>query len=326
VAGKYLRGRTWWLTWTAANGDRCRESAGTKDERKAEILRRAKELEVEIGRPIVVDNSAPTVAELAVLFREHQERAVASSARNEQSLAHHILPRFGSQRLNEISRTAVKAWVLDRLEAASPGTARRDLATLRRMLSLAVEWELIAANPAARVTVPSEADIEGDVRWYSTDDLALLYDDPACGTIWKLYANTGMRRGEGLALLLADVDDDRLRVMSRQGARTKSRRSRVVPLNESAKGAVAELKGPHAPYLLPRLHPHTLTHYFTAYARSVGLPGSMHWLRHSFGHHWVKSGRSLRQLQLIMGHSSYSVTERYARLDTGEISVAGFEV
>jgi len=261
-----------------------------------------------------------------VLFLEHQERAVASAARNAQSLHGHILPHFGNTRIDAITRPAVKAWTLDRLAEASPGTVRRDLATLRRMLSLAVEWELIPANPAARVKVPTDEDIEGEIRWYSTEDLALLYDDPAHGSVWKFYANTGIRRNEGLGLRLDDVDADRIRVMSRKGARTKSRRSRVVPLNESAKAAVSEFGKRNAPYLLPHYHGHTLTHYFTAYARSVGLPGSLHWLRHSFGHHWVRSGRSLRQLQLIMGHSSYSVTERYARLDTGELDVAGFEV
>jgi integrase len=128
-----------------------------------------------------------------------------------------------------------------------------------------------------------------------------------------------------LHLRLEDVQADRLFVTSKEGALTKSRRGRVVPLNQSARAAVERLAG-DGPYLLPRLHPHTLTHYFTRYARSVGLPGSLHWLRHSFGHHWVRSGRNLRQLQLIMGHSSYAVTERYARLDTGELDMDGFEV
>lgn len=325
MAGKFKRGSIWWISWESAAG-RCRVSTGTADERKAELLRRAKELELELGRPVIVDDSAPTLEELAVLFLEYQERAVGSAARNAQSLNSHIIPHFGTMRVTEITRPAVKAWVLDRLETASAGTVRRDLATLRRMFSLAMEWDILPSNPAARVKVPMADDVEGDVRWFSKEQLALLYDDPALGSVWKLYANTGMRRNEGLNLRIEDIDSDRIRVASRKGARTKSGRSRVVPLNQSAQDAIAALRGADSVYLLPRYHPHTLTHYFTAYARSVGLQGSLHWLRHSFGHHWVKSGRSLRQLQLIMGHSSYSVTERYARMDTGELDVAGFEV
>jgi integrase len=325
MAGKFLRGSVWWITWTA-DGHRRRESTGLRDEHQAEILRRAKELELELGYPVIVDNRSPSVAELAVLFTQHQERSTSSWARNKQSLEHHILPRFGATRLDALNRTAIKAWILDRLEVASAGTVRRDLATLRRMLSLAVEWELLPRNPAARLKVPSHEDVEGEIRWYSSEDLALLYDDPRAGTVWKLYANTGMRRNEGLNVRLEDVDDTCIRIMSRDGARTKSRRSRVIPLTQPAKDAVLELRGRHKPYLLPHWHPHTLTHYFTAYARSVGLEGSVHWLRHSFGHHWVKSGRSLRQLQLIMGHSSYSVTERYARLDPGALDLGDFAV
>lgn len=324
MAGKFKRGNIWWVSWESAAG-RCRVTTGTTDERKAELLRRAKELELELGRPVIVDDSAPTLEELAVLFLEYQGRAVGSAARNAQSLNTHIIPHFGTIRVTEITRSAVKAWVLDRLETASAGTVKRDLATLRRMFSLAIEWGILASNPAARVKVPQADDVEGDVRWYTKEQLALLYDDPERGNIWKFYANTGLRRNEGLYLRLEDIDSDRIRIVSRKGARTKSRRSRVVPLNKSAQDAIAALRGDRD-YLLPRYHAHTLTHYFTAYARSAGLPGSLHWLRHSFGHHWVKSGRSLRQLQLIMGHSSYSVTERYARMDTGELDVAGFEV
>lgn len=324
MAGKYRRGRVWWITWSTPAG-RHRESARTENEREAEILRRAKELELELGRPVIVDDrQSPTVNELSVLFMQHQERAIDSASRSAQSLGN-ILPQLGELTLAGIGREDVKRWVMDRLDDAAAGTVKRDLATLRRMFNLAIEWGLMPANPAARVKVPTSYNPEYDIRWYSTGQLRLLYDDPERGAIWRLYANTGLRRGEGLRLMLDDIQADRLFVTSRKGGLTKSRKGRVVPLNKAASEAVTALKGA-GPYLLPRLHPHTMTHYFTAYARSVGLPGSLHWLRHSFGHHWVRSGRNLRQLQLIMGHSSYAVTERYARLDTGELDVTGFEV
>ena len=324
MAGKYLRGGIWWITWQSAKG-RHRLSTGKHSEREAEVLRRAKELELEIGRPIIVDDSAaPTVEELSVLFLEHQERAVSSAYRNKQSMLH-ILPAFGTTRLTSLTKQAIKSWLMDRLEVAARGTVRRDLATLRRMLNLAVEWELLPTNPAARIRVPGVDDTEGQVSWYSTEQLAALYEDPELGVVWKLYANTGIRRNEGLQVKRADLQEDRMYVVSRTGSLTKSRRSRVVPLNASARDAIKALGG-DGPYLLPRLHPHTLTHYFTAYARSADLPGNLHWLRHSFGHHWVRTGRSLRQLQLIMGHASYSTTERYARLDTGDLDITGFEV
>jgi integrase len=324
VAGKYRRGRIWWLTWQTPTGQQ-RESTGTESEREAELYRKAKELELELGRPVIIDEGqSPTLEELAVLFLRHQERAVDSAARNKQSLQN-ILPYIGSERIDSLSRTQVKGWILDRLEVASPGTVKRDLATLRRMLNLAIEWGYVATNPAARVRVPSDTDAESDIRWYDAEQLKLLYDDPERGNVWKFYANTGLRRCEGLNIMLEHIQADRMFVVSREGARTKSRKTRVVPLTKSANDAITALRG-KGPYLLPRLHPHTLTHYFTDYARSVGLPGSLHWLRHSFGHHWVRSGRNLRQLQLIMGHSSYAVTERYARLDTGEIDLTGFGV
>ena len=324
MAGKYRRGRVWWLTWSTPAG-RQRGSTGTSNEREAEILRRAKELEIELGRPVIVDDrQSPTLSELSVLFLQHQERAIDSASRSKQSMGN-ILPALGDITLGNLSRNDIKGWVMDRLEESSAGTVKRDLATLRRMLNLAIEWGIATANPAARIKVPTNYNPEYDIRWYSVEQLRLLYDDPERGDIWRFYANTGLRRVEGLRVRLEDIHADRLYVISKAGGLTKSRKGRVVPLNTSAAAAAERLRG-DGPYLLPRLHPHTMTHYFTRYARSVGLPGSLHWLRHSFGHHWVRSGRNLRQLQLIMGHSSYAVTERYARLDTGDLDVSGFEV
>lgn len=325
MAGKYLRGSVWWITWSTAEG-RHRESTGTGSERHAEILRRAKELELEIGRPVIVDEAVgPSLEELSILFLQHQARVLESAARDRQALDQALIPRFGHRKIAELERKDISEWILDRLDEVSPGTVRRELATLRRMYSLAIEWGAADRNPAARMQVPTDDDPEDEIRWYSTDQLQLLYDDPELGTVWQFYANTALRRNEGWQLRMDRVEDDRIIVLNQRGARTKGRKSRVVPLNAPAREAVKALKG-QGEYLLPRIHPHTLTHYFTRYARGVGLPGSLHWLRHSFGHHWVRTGRSLRQLQLIMGHSSYKTTERYARLDTGELDVSGFSV
>jgi integrase len=54
---------------------------------------------------------------------------------------------------------------------------------------------------------------------------------------------------------------------------------------------------------------------------SVGIPRlTMHVFRHTFAVHAIMSGVSLRTLQLVMGHSSIKVTEKYLKLVPRDLS------
>lgn len=59
----------------------------------------------------------------------------------------------------------------------------------------------------------------------------------------------------------------------------------------------------------------TLQRKFKEYAKKAGLPEHyvFHSLRHGFGTRMVESGVPLNQVQLLMGHSSLSVTNVYTK-------------
>ena len=61
----------------------------------------------------------------------------------------------------------------------------------------------------------------------------------------------------------------------------------------------------------------TLTHRFAGVIKTAGVGGHLHMLRHTFCSHLVMAGVSLRAVQLLAGHSSYAITERYAHLAPG---------
>jgi site-specific recombinase XerD len=61
-------------------------------------------------------------------------------------------------------------------------------------------------------------------------------------------------------------------------------------------------------------HPDTLGDWFTEDARSIGLGGTLHRLRHTFCAHLVMAGVPLRRVQLLAGHADYKTTEQYAHL------------
>ena len=60
--------------------------------------------------------------------------------------------------------------------------------------------------------------------------------------------------------------------------------------------------------------PDTLTHKFADCASTAKIGGNLHMLRHTFCSHLVMAGVSLREVQLLAGHSTYAITERYAHV------------
>ncbi|MGH8173712.1 MAG: tyrosine-type recombinase/integrase, partial [Rhodanobacteraceae bacterium] len=128
--------------------------------------------------------------------------------------------------------------------------------------------------------------------------------------LWRFLVNTGLRRGEVVKARRTDVVGSVIRVESTEEGRTKSGRWREVPLNPQAKAALRALgRDRLTPYAID-----TLSHKFAACARAAKIDGNLHMLRHTFCSHLVMAGVSLRAVQVLAGHSSYAITERYAHL------------
>jgi len=49
--------------------------------------------------------------------------------------------------------------------------------------------------------------------------------------------------------------------------------------------------------------------------RRAGIRGSAHWLRHAFAGEVLKSGVSFSTLQELLGHSHFSSTQIYTKID-----------
>jgi integrase len=137
--------------------------------------------------------------------------------------------------------------------------------------------------------------------------LDALYKTPR-GPLWAFMVATGVRRGEIAKAVRTDVRDGLLVIESSAEGRTKSGKWRAVPLNGQAKDALRKLgKG-----RLVDVHPDTLGDWFKRDAAAAKLPGTLHWLRHTFCTALVQAGVSLHEVKRLAGHSSITVTERYA--------------
>ena len=147
----------------------------------------------------------------------------------------------------------------------------------------------------------------------------LLAEMPARDHVLVTVAvETGMRRGELLALEWADVDLDRREIYIPD---SKNYDPRVVPLSRDCVDALSahprHLKSP----LVFRddagaaLSTSTLSHRFRLAARRAGIEDfRFHDLRHTFGSWKVQAGHDLYRVGKMLGHRTLAQTQRYAHL------------
>jgi integrase len=325
----------WQLGWSDPAG-RHRISLGpvaALTPRQAEAILKRKELELSTGAAVLGLSfaQAPFFGQYAEDYLAwHELEYPASHARVRQVTWQYLLPRWQYTRLDALPEREVEQMKQDRRrEGAKAHTVAKELRILRAILNRAVAQRLIDANPIANVAAPRILDAKPH-RFYEADELARLYaacrgaanggagpqPDPRHAWIWKLYANTGARRMEGLQLRRRWIGQDGLKIISTGEERTKSGEWREIPLTLGAREALAALAG-GGEYVLPRVHPSSLSRAAIKDARRAGLDGSLHTLRHTYVSHLIRAGIPMRTVQLYAGHAHYSTTEGYAYLVPG---------
>lgn len=317
MATIYWRGRCASLNWVEA-GERRRESLGavTLAEAQAALTGLERRLAgVSTGAGCIFADWAHDYA----LW--HRDEYPDSYTRVEQILRCYLIPYFGLMPIGAITRQEVEGYKHGRLGAAAAGTITKELRTLQAALNKAVDWEIIPVNRARGVRPPKDL-TSRPPRWYTREELASIYAvDALHAHIWRLMVNTGLRRSEAQQLRRQDVGEDAIRVVSNPGARTKSAKWRLVPITPGARIALEALPR-EGGYVVPRMTPYSLTRAFSRTLGRTGLDGSLHCLRHTYGSHLVMAGVPLRTVQVLMGHSTILVTERYAHLAPGHLQEA----
>ncbi len=174
-----------------------------------------------------------------------------------------------------ISTLDIEKWRAKRLDSGiAPSTVNRDIITLKASLNRAVDWELLPANPIAKVKRVHEAS-SAIVRFLAPDEEQRLREalddreerkrnerDSANG--WRcergymllpdlrksvfadhlkpmllLSINSGMRRGELFALTWENVSFDQA-IITVEAATAKSKKTRHIPLNQETRQVLAD--------------------------------------------------------------------------------------
>lgn len=317
-------GKSWVLDWTDPDGARRRPIVGkcsTMSEREAKLILKAKELELATGQRLISTSSsrAHTFAALAPRYLAWRaDKYPASQPRIERNLRHKLLPYFGRLVLEAITQEAVDKYLAERAATGlRAATIIKELDTLKAMFKKALEWRLIAHDVVQYVAKPEILDSKPP-HYYTVAQLQQLYAVNSAHTeVWRLIANTGMRRAEALNLKFDDTQGGVVNILSTGVRRTKSAKWRPVPIGPGAETALTVLKElareAGSDYVVPVRSRH-ISYAFKCDAIKAGLPGSIHSLRHTFITHLILRGKPLRVVQKLAGHSSIAVTERYAHV------------
>jgi integrase len=257
-----------------------------------------------------------------------------------------IIPHLGTTKLQQLKPKQVEAWHKTLLKtgaksggplsARTVGHAHR---VLHRALQIAVENEVLARNVAS-IKSPPPID-EEEVEILTEDQIPIVRDKLAGHHLHDIVVvdlNTGLRRGELLALRLSDVDFDKAELHVRRSLEEtkaglrfkdpKTRQKRTMPLPPNA---IAVLRERRRKLLETRLAlglgkpdpdtllfgepdgsptpPNRLTRRWQDACVSLDLPKvNFHALRHTHASMLIDAGLNVVKISRRLGHKNPTVT------------------
>lgn len=256
-------------------------------------------------------------SDFAGMFLEKYSKVHKKNWRSDVSIVNKLNPHFGKKLLDEVTAIDIDNFKAARLEEGrTKSKVNRDLALLRKMFNVAIDWSYVETSPMGKVRFFSE---KGNIkeRLLTTEEEERLLS--TCTShlrpivLTALY--TGMRRGEVLGLLWSQVDFilQQIRV-----EKTKSGKTRIVPMSGTLKKELLRLKGQNGQSEYVFLYPRTgrpmgdVKRAFATATRLAQIKGlRFHDLRHTFASRLVRNGVDIITVRDLLGHYSVEVTQRY---------------
>jgi integrase len=261
-----------------------------------------------------------TLGQLAAEYLTYK-KAKPSLREDTRYLTAQFLPAFGADLpVRRLTGPMIAQWERRRAALVSPYTINNELAVLKHMLRLAKKWGYLDTVPD--IEMPKEP--KGRDRYLSEDEVVRLLDacdrsdNPRLGALVRIAINTGMRRGELLGLEWERVN---LSTSTITLYDTKGGDPRAVPINGAVYAVLIALEPEPARRTGPVFRTqhggqwkHAKTAFTTALRRASIQGVRFHDLRHTAASHMVMRGRSLKEVQEVLGHKNFAMTLRYAHL------------
>ena len=255
-----------------------------------------------------------------------KEEDKKSLPRDAQALKR-VIPFIGHLPLSYIHMGTLEPYLKERKQIVSNGTINRELAVIRRILTLAARvWRDENNQPWLREApllrlLKSNGRKPYPISWEEQHRLMLQLPEHLANIV--LFAlNTGCRDQEMCKLKWSEFQNGMF-VLS--GDRTKNGEERIVPLNSIAKNLILSL---------PRESDYVFTYkgkpmnritgsaWKTARIKSDLLQCRAHDLRHTFGRRLRSAGVGLEDREDLLGHKSNRITTHYSRAEIDNLLIA----
>lgn len=243
---------------------------------------------------------------------------------------------LASARLDKIDEELISAYVQNRSKTVSAVSVNRELATLRRLLRIAHDWQIIPRVPKIKLNLKAERNREFVLSHEMEQRYLALAPQPLRDAA-LLMLDTGMRIGELLDLKWAlvhmkPVGNARFGFIGIRRGKSKNA-PRNLSLTPRVHAMLAERSGQaKCAYVFTNesgcepLSIWTLEDQHKRLKAALELPADavIHSFRHTFGTRLGEAGADAFTIMRAMGHSSVLVSQKYVH-PTPEAMERAFE-
>jgi integrase len=350
IPGLLLRGAVWHID-KVIYGKRICESTGTRDLSEAEVL---------LARRVTQARRVHLYGEQREhTFKEAVDKFLAENGhkrsleRDRRALAM-LDPFIGLLPLRRVHHDTLTPYIRSRLaNGRSPGTINRDLAVVRRILSLASRlWRDETDRPWLPIAPLIQMQRHPHQREpypLSVAEQTLLFSELATHLVsMALFkVNTGLREQEVVNLRWqweSRIPELGTSIFVIPRDFVKNALDRYVVLNGIARSVVNECRGGHPEFVFS-LNGNPLTRIYNSgwkaarrraaarYEKEFGRPCPagfrsirVHDLKHTFGHRLRVAGVSFEDRKLLLGHKAQHVTTHYSAPEIGALIEAAERV
>lgn len=318
----YQRGKYWYLDYFL--GDvRIRKSFGSSKEAAERALAELQEHNVVIEIPLAKPDEPAQADPSGMVFEKLCDYYLASkqgsktpqSYRRDQVSINMLLKVFRRKPISAVTPFEVDQYRIMRRKQVEPATVNRDVACLKHMFNLAVDWEFLKVNRIQRIKKLREP--PGRVRYLTKEEEERLIKccAPHLKPIVIMAFNTGMRRGEILNLKWLDIDFVNLLITV---TKTKTHEIRRVPINWTLYDELQRITKSESSYVFCDSQGRPYGDIKNSFIHARKLSGIVdfhfHDIRHHFASWFIMKGGDIRSAQLILGHKDIKMTMRYSHL------------
>ena len=235
--------------------------------------------------------------------------------------------------LNLTTQDHIESWIYFQGEdEKNPSSIARNLSSLKSFFKFLHQKDIINQDPCQQISGPKLGQYLPKVL--TQTQMTELFDSIDLTkkganrdyTLIELLYSAGLRISEALNLRIEDIHMEDSWIL----VRGKGRKERMVPMGEQALDTIENYIQNErrtldviSPELLLNLRGKKLSRMgawkiIQRYSAHCGFPISPHTLRHSFATHLIEGGMDLRVLQMLLGHSDITTTQRYTHLQMNQ--------